>query len=316
MSKPNIVVWGTPQLTVAIAESLLSWVNITYIITTPDTPQGRKKILTPSPLKIFARKYNIPVFSPEKLNNPETISLLQGLEADIWLVIAYGKIIPQNILDIMPHKVLNIHPSLLPQYRGPAPIHASLRNGDASTAVSLMQLDHLMDHGPIIAQKKITISPTDTYVELEHKIIQTSATLLIEYLPPFLAGQIKPKPQDDTKASIISMLQKQDGRINWQTHTAQNIINLYRAYLKWPQVYTYLNTGKKVIFEQIQFQVNQTIKLQAGHWQLDSHNNQLIVGTIDGNIAVTRLKIEGKNSIDPKSFANGYKDIYFITESY
>ena len=154
MSKPNIVVWGTPQLTVAIAESLLSWVNITYIITTPDTPQGRKKILTPSPLKIFAQKYNIPVFSPEKLNNPETISLLQGLEADIWLVIAYGKIIPQNILDIMPHKVLNIHPSLLPQYRGPAPIHASLRNGDASTAVSLMQLDHLMDHGPIIAQKK------------------------------------------------------------------------------------------------------------------------------------------------------------------
>jgi len=316
MYKPNIVVWGTPQLTVSIAESLLDWANISYIITTPDTPQGRKKILTPSPLKIFAQKYNIPVFSPDKLNTPEIISLLQRLEADIWLVIAYGKIIPQDILDIMPNKILNIHPSLLPQYRGPAPIHASLRNGDASTAVSLMQLDHLMDHGPIIAQKKITISPTDTYVELEHKIIQTSATLLIEYLPTFLAGQIKPKLQDDTKASIISMVQKQDGQINWQNHNAQDIINLYRAYINWPQVYTYLNTDKKVIFEQIQFQVNQSNKLQAGHWQLDSHNNLLIVGTIDGNIAVTQLKIEGKNSIDPKSFANGYKDIYFITESY
>lgn len=314
MFKPNIVVWGTPQLTVEITKSLLDWANISYIITTPDTPQGRKKVLTPSPLKIFAQTQNIPVFSPEKLNTPETISLLQRFEADIWLVIAYGKIIPQDILDIMPNKILNIHPSLLPQYRGPAPIHASLRNGDASTAVSLMQLDHLMDHGPIIAQKNITISPTDTYVELEHKIIQTSATLLIEYLPTFLAGQIKPKPQDDNQASIVSMVQKQDGQINWQKHNAQDIINLYRAYINWPQVYTYLNTDKKVIFEQIQFQVNQSKKLQPGHWQLDSQNNQLIVGTIDGNIAVTRLKIEGKNSIDPKSFANGYKDIYFISE--
>lgn len=312
MSKPNIVVWGTPQLTVAIAESLLSWANISSIITTPDTPQGRKKIITPSPLKIFAETHQIPVFSPEKLNTPDTISLLQGLKADIWLVIAYGKIIPQNILDIMPNKVLNIHPSLLPQYRGPAPIHASLRNGDTTTAVSLMQLDHLMDHGPIIEQQKITISPTDTYIELEQKIIQTSATLLLEYLPQFLAGQITPKPQDHTQVSIVSMLHKQDSQINWQVHTAQNIINLYRAYINWPQVYTHLSTGKKVIFEQIQFQVNHNSKLKAGHWQLDTQNNQLIIGTIDGNIAVTKLKIEGKNSIDPKSFANGYKDIYFV----
>ena len=176
-----------------------------------------------------------------------------------------------------------------------------------------MQLDQLMDHGPIISQKKITISPTDTYIELEQKIIQTSATLLLESLPKFLAGQITPQPQDHTKASIVSMVQKQDAQINWQQHTAQNIINLYRAYINWPQVYTYLNTGKKVIFEQIQFQVNQSNKLQPGHWQLDQQNNQLIIGTIDGNIAVTKLKIEGKNSIDPKSFANGYQDINFIT---
>jgi methionyl-tRNA formyltransferase len=176
-----------------------------------------------------------------------------------------------------------------------------------------MQLDQLMDHGPIIAQQTIHISPTDTYIELEQKIIQTSTTLLLEYLPPFLAGQITPKPQDHTQASIVSMVQKQDGQINWQKHTAQDIINLYRAYINWPQVYTYLNTDKKVIFEQIQFQVNQSNKLQPGHWQLDQQNNQLIIGTIDGNIAVTQLKIEGKNSIDPKSFANGYKDIYFIT---
>ena len=312
MSKPSIVIWGTPDLSVAITESLLNWTKIIAVITTPDTPQGRKKILTASPLKIFAQENHIPVFSPSQLNNNETIDLIKTLKSDIWLVIAYGKIIPKMILDLMPNKVLNIHPSLLPQYRGPSPIQSSLKNGDTQTAVSLMQLDHLMDHGPIIAQKKIFIDPTDTYIELEQKIINTSAELLSEYLPPFLIGQITPQTQDDTQASIVSMVQKQDGNINWNNHIAQDIINLYRAYIIWPQVYTYLNTGKKVIFEQIKFEVNYTSKLKAGHWQLDSQNNQLIIGTIDGNIAITQLKIEGKNSIDPKSFANGYQDIYFV----
>jgi methionyl-tRNA formyltransferase len=313
MSKPKIVLWGTPSLAVAIAKSLLTWTEILAIITTPDTPQGRKKILTPSPLKEFANTHNIPVFSPDKLNNPETIELLSRLKSDIWLVIAYGKIIPQTILDIMPNKVLNIHPSRLPQYRGPSPIQASLRNGDKLTAVSLMQLDHLMDHGPIIDQKEIDISPTDTYIELEKKIIQASAKILTEALPKFITGQIIPQPQDDTQATLVSMVQKQDGQINWEKHTAQDIINLYRAYIIWPQIYTYLNNGKKIIFEQIELAtINTHSKLQAGHWQLDNQNDKIIIGTNNGNIAITKLKIEGKNSIDAKSFANGYKDTYFV----
>jgi methionyl-tRNA formyltransferase len=313
MSKPKIVLWGTPSLAVAIAETLLTWTEITAIITTPDTPQGRKKILTPSPLKEFANTHNLPVFSPDKLKTPETIELLNNLKSDIWLVIAYGKIIPQTILDIMPNKVLNIHPSRLPQYRGPSPIQASLRNGDKLTAVSLMQLDHLMDHGPIIDQKEIDISPTDTYIELEKKIIQASAKILTEALPKFITGQIIPQPQDDTQATLVSMVQKQDGQINWEQHTAQDIINLYRAYIIWPQIYTYLNNGKKIIFEQIELAtINTQPKLQAGHWQLDNQNDKIIIGTNNGNIAITKLKIEGKNSIDAKSFANGYKDTYFV----
>jgi len=313
MSKPKIVLWGTPSLAVAIAEKLLTWTEITAIITTPDTAQGRKKILTPSPLKEFANTHNIPVFSPDKLNNPETIELLSRLKSDIWLVIAYGKIIPQTILDIMPNKVLNIHPSQLPQYRGPSPIQASLRNGDKLTAVSLMQLDHLMDHGPIIAQEEIDISPTDTYIELEQKIIDTSAKILTEALPKFITGQIIPQPQDDTQASLVSMVQKQDGQINWEQHTAQDIVNLYRAYIIWPQIYTYINNGKKVIFEQIELEpITTHSKLQAGHWQLDNTQDRIIISTKDDNIAITKLKIEGKNSIDAKSFANGYKDTYFV----
>ena len=265
MSKPSIVIWGTPYLSVAISESLLNWTAIKAIITTPDTTQGRKKILTPSPLKTFAQEHNIPNFSPDKLNTPETIKLLQGLKADIWLVIAYGKIIPQSILNIMPNKVLNIHPSRLPQYRGPSPIQASLKNGDTITSVSLMQIDHLMDHGPIITQQDINISANDTYIELEQKIIQTSRNILAKTILQFIAGDIIPKPQDDSQASIVSIVKKQDGQINWQIQTAQNIVNLYRAYIKWPQVYTYLNTDKKVIFEKIKLEVNNNLKLKTGY---------------------------------------------------
>lgn len=312
MSKPSIVIWGTPYLSVAISESLINWTNIKAIITTPDTPQGRKKTLTPSPLKIFAQEHNIPVFNPDKLNTPETIKLLKELKTDIWLVVAYGKIIPQSILDIMPNKVLNIHPSRLPQYRGPSPIQASLKNGDTITGVSLMQLDHLMDHGPIIAQQDINISTNDTYIELEQKIIKISSNILLNNIPQFIAGEIIAQAQDDTQATIVSMVKKQDGQINWQIHTAQSIINLYRAYITWPQIYTKLNTDKKVIFEKIELEVNNSIKLEPGNWQLDSQNNQLIIGTIEGNIIVSQLKIEGKNSIDAKSFVNGYTKNYFI----
>lgn len=312
MSKPRIVIWGTPQLTVTIAESLLDWADIVAIITTPDTPQGRKRILTPSPLKVFGESHSIPVYSPSSLKTPETSKLLQGLSADIWLIIAYGKIIPQAILDIMPRRVLNIHPSRLPQYRGPSPIQASLVNGDTSTAVSLMELDHLMDHGPIIAQEEITISPTDTYIELEKNIITVAANILKQNLIPFIHGEITSEPQDDTKASIVKMVQKIDGLIDWENQSAENIMNAYRAYTIWPQVYTYLNTDKKVVFDILDLKHISDIKLKPGYWQLDSINHNLIIGTANGNIAVKELTVEGKKTITADSFANGYTGVYFV----
>jgi len=314
MSKPRIVVWGTPQLTVAIAESILDWADIIAIITTPDTPQGRKRILTPSPLKVFGESHSIPVYSPHSLKTPETDELLRTLSADIWLIIAYGKIIPQAILDIMPHRVLNIHPSKLPQYRGPSPIQASLVNGDTSTAVSLMELDHLMDHGPIIAQEEITISPTDTYIELEKNIITVAANILKQNLIPFINGEIIPQIQDDNKASIVKMVQKIDGLIDWENQSAEDIMNAYRAYTIWPQVYTYLNTDKKVVFDILDLENIPNIKLKPGYWQLDSSSHNLIIGTKNGNIVVKELTVEGKKTITADSFANGYAGVYFVNK--
>jgi methionyl-tRNA formyltransferase len=252
------------------------------------------------------------VYSPISLKTPETSELLRTLSADIWLIIAYGKIIPQAVLDIMPHRVLNIHPSRLPQYRGPSPIQASLRNGDKSTAVSLMEIDHLMDHGPIIAQEEITISPTDTYIELEAKIITVAADILRQNLIPFMNGEITSEPQDDTKASIVKMVQKIDGLIDWESQSAEDINNTYRAYTIWPQVYTYLNTDKKIVFDRLDLEHISDIKLRPGYWQLDSVNHNLIIGTKIGNIAVKELTVEGKKTINADSFANGYVGVYFV----
>ncbi len=313
MYRPKIILWGTPQMTVDIAESLLDWANIVAIITTPDTLQGRKKVLTPSPLKVFGESHSIPVYSPQSLKTTETEELLRGLSADIWLVIAYGKIIPQAILDIMPHRVVNIHPSCLPQYRGPAPIHASLKNGDTNTAVTLMEIDTMMDHGPIIAQQTIPILPTDTYIELEKKVIEVSATLLREYLIPVIQGDIIPQAQDDTKATYVKMITKYDGLIDWNHHTGSDIVNLFRAYCIWPKVYTHLHNGKKVIFDKILTPIDNSLSLKPGYWKFDASHKCLIVGTLSGNILVTHLTVEGKPSIDAQSFTNGYTDSYFIT---
>ena len=312
MYRPKIILWGTPQMTVDIAESLLYWADIVAIITTPDTLQGRKKVLTPSPLKVFGESHSIPVYSPSSLKTPETEELLRGLSADIWLVIAYGKIIPQAILDIMPHRVVNIHPSKLPLYRGPAPIHASLKNGDTHTAVTLMEIDTMMDHGPIIAQQTIPILSTDTYIELEKKVIEVSATLLREYLIPFIQGESMAQVQDDTKATYVKMITKYDGLIDCNHHTGSDIVNLFRAYCMWPKVYTHLHNGKKVIFDKILTHIDNSLSLKPGHWRFDASHTCLIVGTLAGNILITNLTVEGKPSIEAQSFVNGYTDSYFI----
>ena len=311
MSKPKVVVWGTPQMAVEILLGLLNQIKIVAIITTPDQPQGRKKILTPCPLKDFAQSYHLPVFSPQSLKNSPELTAIRSLSADIWLVIAYGKIIPSSILELMPHKIFNIHPSLLPKYRGPSPLQTALMDGQSLTGVSLMEIDNLMDHGPIVAQQIIPIATTDTILELEKKVIQTSISLLKTYLPHLTKSKIS-SPQDDSQASYSSIIQKSDGLINWQQDSAKTIRNKWRAFKLWPKISSYLNTGQKVIFEHIVLDCSQLslVKLSAGHWQYQ--DGKLLIATQNGCIAVTHLTVAGKASLEAKSFANGYQDSFFI----
>ena len=297
----KILFFGTPEFAKLILEKLYTnpKFEIVGTVSAPDSLLGRKKILTPSPIKKFSIENNILVFTPIKIKNPDFIKEILALKADIWLVIGYGKILPQSFLDLMPDKILNIHPSLLPKYRGPAPIQACLLNGDSETGVTLMQIDKYMDHGDIIAQESFLLPKSDTYLDLEPKMVDLAYKLLDEYLEEYNLGKIEPKPQNHSKSSIIHFIQKSDGLIDW-SKSAKEIYNQYRAFIVWPQIFTYFD-NKKIILE-FDSIINQ--KIEAGKWELI--DSKLIIGTKEQALIIQRLKPESKNWISPKDFVNTY----------
>lgn len=297
----KILFFGTPEFAKLILEKLHKnkKFEIVGTVSAPDSIVGRKKILTPSPIKKFSLKHNIPFFTPEKIKEQNFIKEILNLKADIWLVIGYGKILPQSFLDLMPDRILNIHPSLLPKYRGPAPIQACLLNGDSETGVTLMRIDKYMDHGDIITQESFPLSQSETYLDLEPKMINLSYKFLDESLEKYILGEIKPKPQNHSKSSTVHFIQKSDGLINWN-HSTQKIFNQYRAFIIWPQIFTYLN-NKQIILE---LEKIKNFNLNPAHWVWIE--NQLIVGTSNQSVIIKKVKSESSNWIQPKDFINGY----------
>lgn len=297
----KILFFGTPEFAKLILQKLINnkKFNILSSVSAPDSIVGRKKILTPSPVKKLSLEHKIPVLTPTNIKDPDFIKEITELNADIWLVIGYGKILSQSFINLMPNKIVNIHPSLLPKYRGPAPIQSSLINGDSETGVTLMKIDKYMDHGDIIAQESLDLPKSDTYIELEAKLVDLSYKLLDEYLEDYILDKIKAKPQNHELASIIHFVQKPDGLINWN-NSAEIIYNQYRAFILWPQTFTYLN-NKKIIIE---FESVIEKKLEAGKWEYKE--DKLLVGTNNQALVIKRLKPESKNWLSPKEFTNGY----------
>ncbi len=295
----KLVFFGTPQFAADIMTGLQKkGVEIAAVVTAPDAKVGRKQILTPSPVKQLALDQGIPSFTPERVKDPEFIQELQQITADAWLVVAYGKILPQSFLDLMREKVINIHPSRLPQYRGPAPMQAALRNGDSSTATTLMVMDRKMDHGPIIAQREVLLDLDETYPELADRMVGECVELVSDHLPKYLAGDIQAREQDHDQATYVSLLTKQDGLIDWNT-PAHDLYNQYRAYTPWPGTYSHINR-KKINLE---FQGLSDTELTPGSWQFDQ---ELIVGTESGSVKVSRIKPEGKSWQTPQQFIQSY----------
>lgn len=304
-SATKIVFFGTSDFAIPALEKLLTdnW-QIAAIITQPDRPVGRKQITTPPPIKEFAENNNLTVWQPEKLANYKT--QIANCKPDLFVVADYGKIIPQSILDLAKFGCLNIHPSLLPKYRGPSPIETALLDGQDKTGVTIMLLDKEMDHGLILAQEKAKIGQEESKSRLEERLAQMGANLLAKVLPKFLDGGIKPEAQDHATATYTKILTREDGQIDWKK-SAQEIYNQYRAFHPWPGIFTIWEDQRLKIIKPEMSAEHQSDKA-TGQVFLNS-NNELSVNCGKGSLVLHEIQLEGKIIMNSKEFIRGYAAI-------
>ena len=235
----KIIFFGTPEFSVPFLDALASdpEIEILAVVTQPDKPVGRKQELTPSAVKMRAEVLGILVIQFPTLKTSEAKKRLATFGADAFIVVAYGKLIPKIVLDLPQLGCINVHPSKLPQYRGPSPIQAVIEKGDRETAVSIMLLDEGMDTGPILAQKSVEVLEDDTSPTLSNRLMQIGAPLLLETLKLYASGTLKPIPQDGSKATITKLLDRDSGKIDL-SEPAELLERKIRAYTPWPATYT------------------------------------------------------------------------------
>lgn len=319
-SNTKIIFFGTSEFAVPALEALKNeGYEIVAVITNPDEPVGRKKVLTPPPVKITAEKYGIKILQPEKLrNNTEFAEKLKTLKPGISVVVAYGKIIPAEIINLPRFGILNIHPSLLPKYRGPTPIQTTILNGEKETGVMIIKIDEEVDHGPILANYKIQISNDKNFQELQNELARLGAELLIKILPDYLAGKITPQPQDHSQATLTKKFTRDDARINWNK-TAEEIDRQIRALNPEPGVWT---TWNDKILKILEAEVTGEENRQNGQVFLKPRrqgvgvpteasgkkDDKIVVGTAEGLIVLKIIQPEGKKPMSAEDFVRGNED--------
>lgn len=267
--------FGTPEYAVNTLEKLnQAGFTISFVVTMPDRPQGRKMIVTSPPAKIWANKNNTPIFQPENLNDENFIKSLTDYNCDVFIVIAYGKIIPENILNIPKAKSLNIHGSLLPKFRGSCPIETAILTDENKTGVTIIRMDKEMDHGPIVAKKEVIVEPWPPTAEiLGNEIVNTGSDLLVSILPDWINGKIKETEQDHSKATYTKKIKKEDGLINLSDDPYKNFLKI-QAYHGWPSAYFIVKNNE----------VETRIKITKASFK-------------DGNLLIENVIPEGKKEI-------------------
>lgn len=265
----NIIFIGTGEFAIPILEKLINnSYPITAVITAPDKPAGRRNELTSSPVKKVALKHKLTVLQPGKISDTE--SEIRNLLPDLIVTADYGQIIPQGILEIPKSGCLNLHPSLLPKYRGPSPIQTAILNGDGKTGLTIILMDAKMDHGPIVAQEETVIRNDDNSQTLEKRLSEQAAELLIKTLPLYLDNKIKPRPQSESQASYTKILTRQDGQIDLN-QTAEQIQRMVRAFYPWPGAWLMINGQRVKILkaEAINQKTEASLKAKKGYLLLE-----------------------------------------------
>lgn len=287
MNKPAIAFFGTSLFSTIVLDELKS-ADMTpdLIIATPDKPQGRKLVLTPPPAKVWAEKNNVHIIQPMKLRDGALLEELKKIRPegwDIFIVASYGKIIPKEIIDLPKYKTLNVHPSLLPKLRGASPIQSAILLDEKETGVTIIRLDDEMDHGPILAQEKVTIPnwpPTTN--ELKHVLGHAGGKMLAALIPNWIAGTVDEVPQDHSQATYTKKIEKSDGLIELADDSYNNFLKI-QAFSEWPTAYFFISKNGariRVIIKKAEFK--------------------------DGKLEILRVVPEGKSEMDYADFARGY----------
>lgn len=298
----KIVFMGTPDFAVPSLKALIeSEHEVVAVVAQPDKPKGRGHKLTPPPTKVLAEEFNIPVLQPDKIKTEEFLKELEELDPDVISVTAYGKIIPKSILEMPEYGCINVHPSLLPKYRGAAPVNWTLIHGEKLTGVTIMQMDEGMDSGDILLVRKVLINDEDDAGTMLEKLSHIGAEMLVETVELLGEGKLSPVKQDESLATYAPMLKKSDGEINWDK-PAEEIRNLVRGLTPWPGTFTKIENKTLKIFK---------TKIVEGRGKpgevVLSSRNDLHIATGDGALEIRELQMEGGKRLDIKSFLTGHQ---------
>jgi methionyl-tRNA formyltransferase len=304
----RVVFMGTPEFAVPTLQMLSDHFEVVGVFTQPDKPAGRGQHLTAQPVKLYAQAHGLSIFQPRTLRDAAVQTQLAKLAPDVIVVAAYGLLVPKAVLDLPPHGCVNVHASLLPRYRGAAPIPAAILNGEAETGVTLMQMDEGLDTGPMIAQASVTIRPDDTAGTLAEQLAQVGAGLAAQVLPRWIAGDITPQPQEESRATFAPKLSKADGRLDW-SDSAIVLDRRVRAFSPWPGTFTAWN-GK--LLHVLSVRVTDDIPENAGGRASqrtpglvvkDGHDIGVVTG--DGLLRLVEIQLEGKRAMSAQDFARG-----------
>jgi methionyl-tRNA formyltransferase len=311
---------GTPSFAVPALEALIAHrapglllpegYDIVTVITRPDKPSGRGKEVVFSPVKQAALARDIPVWQPGSLKRPENIAALAAYQADLYIVAAFGQILPQAVLDLPRYGTLNIHASLLPRYRGVSPISEAILQGERETGVTIMLIDAGVDTGPILLQRAIPIDEHDTTGSLTEKLADLGASALLAALPLWIAGELPPQPQNEQEASHTRMLRKEDGAIDWH-RSAARLARETRAYAPWPGSYTTWRGRLLKILEAHALSPQEQQDISPGMVLLHKEGgaSSLQAATGEGVLIIDRLQLEGKKAMSADEFVRGYANI-------
>ena len=300
----RIVYMGTPPFAVPPLQALITAGHeVAGVITRRDKPAGRGRSLTPPAVKIAAEQAGITVFQPKRIREPESVAAIRAMAPEVIVVAAYGQILPREVLALprLQRGCVNIHASLLPAYRGAAPINWAIINGETRTGITIMQMDEGLDTGAILAQESISIDPRDTTGTLTKKLSRIGSRLIVDSLSRIEAGEISPVPQDPGKATLAPLLKKEDGLINWEL-TAAVIHNRVRGLSPWPGAFSFLDGAM------VKFLETEVVPGSGEPGTLTSQGkDSLAVGTGKELLRIVTIQPEGKKPMSAAEFLRGHR---------